>query len=127
MNPALSPTSIERPYIHPNPHARAAEVRQLNDALRQHGCGGHVMVTRGVMNLPAAARVRIVTAVRLFDRSGPDNDPHGEHDCATLTVGAERVIWKIDYYDRAMGGHSPDPADPAVTVRVLTIMLAEES
>ena len=36
------------------------------------------------------------------------------------------IFFKIDYYDRALSGHSPDPADPAVTQRVITIMLATE-
>jgi hypothetical protein len=36
------------------------------------------------------------------------------------------VLFKIDAYDRAQRGRSPDPADPAVTHRVLTIMLADE-
>jgi hypothetical protein len=38
----------------------------------------------------------------------------------------QRVIFKIDYYDRQRQAHSPDAANPAVTCRVLTIMLADE-
>ncbi len=36
------------------------------------------------------------------------------------------IMFKIDYYDKDLNFHSPNPADPAVTERVLTIMLAEE-
>jgi Protein of unknown function (DUF3768) len=30
------------------------------------------------------------------------------------------------YLDRSLNYHSPDPTDPAVTVRVITVMLADE-
>jgi hypothetical protein len=36
------------------------------------------------------------------------------------------IYFKIDYLDQTMSMHSPDPADPSVTPRVITIMLAEE-
>ena len=51
---------------------------------------------------------------------------YGEYDFGALTVEGERIFFKIDYLDRGLTGHSPDPADATVTARVLTVMLAEE-
>jgi hypothetical protein len=36
------------------------------------------------------------------------------------------IFFKIDYFDKTLAYHSPDPSDPSVTERVITIMLAEE-
>ena len=53
-------------------------------------------------------------------------DSAGEHDFGAVDESGVRCFWKIDYYDREMTMHSDDAADPAVTTRVLTVMLAEE-
>ena len=43
-----------------------------------------------------------------------------------LWVGRDSILWKIDCYDPTLSSASHDPADPAVTTRVRTIMLGEE-
>ena len=105
---------------------RTGRIRALNDALRRTGDGGRIHLTSGVLALDAALAAAIVAAMAGFDAFNEDNDPHGEHDCAVMTVNDVSVIWKIDYYDRALQFASPDPSDPEVTTRVLTIMLSEE-
>ena len=101
-------------------------IRALNDRLRCTGAGGTIVVTPGIIGLGADAVARIVGAVAAFRDFTEDNDPHGEHDCASLTIEGVNVLWKIDYYDLNREYHSPDAADPSVTARVLTIMRAEE-
>ncbi len=84
------------------------------------------MLTAGVAALPPEQVAAVVQALAGFDAFDSDNDPHGEHDCAVLTVAGEQVIWKIDYYDPSLTAHSTDPTDPALTIRVLTVMLDNE-
>ena len=106
--------------------APAERVRALNDELRKTGAGGKTYLTRGLIAKGADFIAKATAAVRSFDAFTDDNDPWQEHDCATLDVDGETVMFKIDYYDVNMEYGSPDPADPNVTRRVLTIMLAEE-
>ncbi|MGV2114309.1 DUF3768 domain-containing protein [Agrobacterium salinitolerans] len=101
-------------------------IRELNDVLRTTWLTGKVLLTSGIQNLPDTTQSRIVEAVQGFDTFTPDNDPHGEHDFGAVTVEGHKVFWKIDYYDPTLQYGSEDPANPAVTKRVLTIMLAEE-
>jgi hypothetical protein len=103
----------------------AARLRELNDALRQSFSGGRIVITSGVAALSEDMRTAVLAAVQAFDRFDADNDPYGEHDFGAVEVGV-RVFWKIDYFDRALSSASPDPANSAVTCRVLTVMLAEE-
>ncbi len=104
----------------------AERIRDLNDELRTTGIGGTTNLTRGMWALGSDFVAHAVSAVRAFDTFSEDNDPWQEHDCATLEVYGERIMFKIDYYDLNREYGSPDPADPKVTRRVLTIMLAEE-
>jgi hypothetical protein len=105
---------------------KAARTRELNDQLRCKAVGGRIVMTRGIEALGADGVRNVLIAVATFDDFTEDNDPWGEHDCAVLTVEGQRIIFKIDYFDRDLRWHSPDASDPAVTERVLTIMLSEE-
>ena len=84
------------------------------------------MITSGIQALGTEGVAHVLAAVAGFDAFTGDNDPHNEHDCAILTVDGHRVMFKIDYYDRDLTHHSPDPSDPTVTERVMTVMLASE-
>jgi Protein of unknown function (DUF3768) len=101
-------------------------IRALNDAFRRSFAGGTVVVTVGFGSLSPDWRDSILARIRAFDNFNEDNDPHGEHDFGLIEDGDVRCFWKIDYYDTDMELMSPDPADAAVTTRVLTVMLAEE-
>lgn len=84
------------------------------------------MITPGVRELGPFAVVAIIAAMRSFRKFDDANDPHGERDFGAFEYGADTIFWKIDYFDKALEYGSPDPADPAVTQRVITVMLASE-
>jgi len=102
-------------------------IRRLNDSFRRTlSGGGKRLMASGIAALPFQDQAAIVGKVMAFDQFTEDNDPHGEHDFGAFDHGCDRIFWKIDYYDQAMESGSENPADPAQTVRVLTIMLAQE-
>jgi len=105
---------------------RINRVCHLNDQLRTRGIGGIIQMTDGIAGLDLSTINEVFGAIAAFDSFTPENDPHGEHDCAILTVAGVEVMWKIDCFDRSRRFLSPDPADSRVTVRVLTVMRADE-
>jgi Protein of unknown function (DUF3768) len=105
---------------------KTARIRALNDELRQHLTGGMAVITVGVAALGPAAVALIVKTIAAFDDFCHANDPHEEHDFGSFEADGHMIMFKIDYFDQDLSMHSPDPADPAVTQRVITIMLAEE-
>jgi Protein of unknown function (DUF3768) len=122
---------------------QAARIARLNDlARRAMGVACTAVATVGFRSLPEADQSQVRELVETYDAFDEDNDPHGERDfgcvyrlsCGRWTTARprvcdeerERVFWKLDYYDRDLRFGSEDAANPAVTRRVLTIMLSDE-
>ena len=112
---------------------RLFTIRALNDALRARAglpffgrSQDRILITQGIAALPPIDQIEIVAKVRLFENFSDDNDPHGEHDFGNFEHAGQNIFWKIDYYDTELAQGSEDPADPEVTARVLTILLALE-
>ena len=104
----------------------AEKIRELNDRFRTTMTGGRVMMTAGVDALPSDVKAMVIRRVATFSDFNADNDPHSEHDFGSFELAGRKIFFKVDYYDSTMTYGSDDPADPAKTTRVLTIMLAEE-
>ena len=103
-----------------------ARIRALNDQFRRGFKGGRVMLTQVVQSLGLKPLANLLSQVKGFKAFTDDNDPHGEHDFGTVTLENQTFFWKIDYYGLDLECGSEDPADPAQTTRVLTIMRADE-
>jgi hypothetical protein len=106
--------------------ARTVAIATLNDALRTTFApeAGQVVTTPGYRSLPN--RELFDAAIRNFAEFNKGNNPYGERDFGIVKLGEDTVMWKIDYYDTDCLYGSEDSADPKVTCRVLTLMLAEE-
>lgn len=102
----------------------ASKIAALNDAFRTTMKGGRVFITAGLVGRHDLDK--ILAKVQSFHRFSEDNDPHHEHDFGSFDHAGKQIFWKFDYYDLHLRNGSPDPANPAVTTRVLTVMLAEE-
>ena len=105
---------------------RAERIARLNDTLRKTGTGGRIMITRGVRVLSDFEPSELVQALAAYDQFDHFNDPHGERDFGCIELWGAELIWKVDYYAPGLLLVSDDPADAAVTERVLTVLLAEE-
>jgi hypothetical protein len=107
---------------------KSEQIRALNDRLRRHLSvnDGTAIITMGVVALGDEAVARIFKTIAVYDDFCHDNDPNEEHDFGAFEVDGHTIFFKIDYYDPTLTYHSSDSADPTVTHRVITIMLAEE-
>ena len=102
------------------------DIKTLNDNLRKHLTGGRVMLTAGINAKSQDDIARILSKVRHFNNFTEANDPYNEHDFGSFDYRGEKIFWKIDYYDKSYQYLSEDPANPSLTNRVMTVILASE-
>lgn len=111
-------------------------IKRLNDNFRRYWFNpdhGTVVFTPGIDALLSSDNnnhelTKLMACISSYDLNlfTEENDPWQEHDFGSFMFHGCKVIWKIDYYDKTMTDHSSNPADPRVTHRVMTVMLAEE-
>ena len=110
---------------------RTERIRLLNDAFRASSTtsilesigAGHILMTSTLAAQGQPFLDRALQTALAFDDFTADNDPY---NFGLFEVDGVRCMFKIDYYDRRLEYGSPNPADPKVTRRVLTIMLASD-
>lgn len=105
---------------------RTQEIQTLNDAFRTSFQGGRVVLTAGMQALSPDELQQVFDIVKSFTDWSSYNDPYGEHDFGSFEFNKSVFYWKIDCYDRNQINHSPDASNPLLTLRVLTILCAEE-
>jgi len=113
------------------------KVADLNDQLRKDMFTGNmlkkenlknkIVLTPGIAGLNLIDKEKIFFSVKYYGNFTKNNNPWGEKNFGSFNFKKETFNWKIDYYDNDMKYHSPDKSDPDKTVRVLTIMKAEEN
>lgn len=119
------------------PEGGPREIARLNDWLRDNITSpgnNRVVVTIGIADLVGDValfrsfrkRAELLRAVRDFDAFDRGIDPYGEHDLGLFDFEGTPCMWKIDCYNLALSAGAEDPSNPFQTVRVLTIMRADE-
>ncbi len=121
-----SPTTLETTITTNTPSTETDRIRALNDALRKNFSQGHAVMTTDIAALGSEAVANIVKTIEVYDDFCHANDPYEEHDFGSFEADGHTIFFKIDYFDKNLAYHSPDPSDADVTGRVITIMLAEE-
>lgn len=105
---------------------RTTKIRKLNDEFRRTGTGGKMFISSGIAALPFMEQVAVLNRVRLTEDFNEANDPYCEHDYGSFDHNGQRIIFKIDYYNKDETYFSEDHSNPELTTRVMTIMLAHE-
>jgi hypothetical protein len=109
----------------------ATHIGAQNDAFRTSlgavcGIPGQVVFTHGIEAKGSVFAKQAIKAVQTFAAFDDGNNPRRERDFGIVRIDGETVYFKIDLYDADYRYGTPEPANPAVTRRVLTVLLASE-
>lgn len=100
--------------------AYAEILRDLNAAFRKTVLVAEMRLTPGVLALPEDERTALIECVRSSDTQ-PEGGPHDLGNSGWFWRDGRFCSWLIIDYALDMQSRSPDPADPAVTRRVLIV------
>lgn len=103
-----------------------SKISDINDKFRTTLAGGQVVLTQGILALGDEQATAVIKVVREFNTFTEDNDPYGEHDFGSFVFSGKMIYWKIDYYAVDMEHGAENPSNERETVRILTVMLADE-
>ncbi len=90
--------------------SKTAHVAELNDELRRYLPRGIAVMTPGIAALEAIDR--IVKAVAAFNNFCAV-DPYQEREFGAFDADGQMIFVKIEYYDKTLTYHSPDPSNPS--------------
>ncbi len=99
-----------------------SKIIELNDQLRTTFRGGRVQMTRAVHELDPQLRGRALSALSRYNKFADEE----EHDWGVFIFAGYSFEWHIEYRAVSGAGMSPDPADPAQTLRVLILYIAAD-
>ena len=118
----------------PDPGLYAAQ----NDAFRRHVCldapfpadmpvlDGGLVVGTSIRRLGLPFVLDCMKAIGGIDVFPAEADPKGHRDRGSVGVSGQPVWFFIDPYDRDIRFGSPAPDDPALTSRILSILLPSD-
>jgi hypothetical protein len=102
-------------------------IARLNDEFREAGKGrGILFRTSGINAMNPSDIAAIEEKISAFKDFNDANDPYREHDFGVIQHNGQDIYFKFDYYAADLEHGSEDPADSSQTVRVMTVMLANE-
>ncbi|UXT53236.1 DUF3768 domain-containing protein (plasmid) [Agrobacterium tumefaciens] len=108
--------------------SRTIKIRELNDELRTKGyaLNGRIVAMGRLGQDHEAKQIRVVLGASEFNQWTEGDDPYGEHDFGKFEVDGDAFIFKIDYYDLDETHGSEHPEDQKTTIRVMTLMYADD-